>query len=72
MTERLASTMVDLLMSKMNSGFLIKFTQKRKGTELFFHVWTTSSSVILAFIASSSRKSNKYFTAVGRESAPGV
>ena len=71
-TERLASTTADLLMSKMNSGFLIRLTQNLRGIELFFHMCTTSWSPIFALIASSSRKSNRYLMEVGRESAPGV
>ena len=72
MTERHESTMADLLMSKTNSGFFIIFTQNLRARELFFHVCSTSVSVILALLASSSRKSNKYFIGTGSESVPGA
>ena len=64
--------MADLLMSKTNSGFLIKLTQNLRASELFFHVWRTSESDILEPAASSSRKSNRYLMGTGRESVPGV
>ena len=48
------------------------FTQNLRDRALFFQVWTTSGSEILAAFASSSRKSNKYLTAIGTASAPGA